>query len=151
MIKQCFLALLLVALGSFFLQSCKPAELEVVRNVPFAVVDQVPAAPGCASDDTNQMKQCTVDFIDEFVHKRFSRVGVQAAMGDQELTDQDLFATWTFDEFGNVTQIIVRASNPALEAYLRTIIEELPQFAPARQKDKLATVIYSHVLRWRVR
>ena len=76
--------------------------------------------------------------IAEIVSKSFNTSVCLELKGKQKIHTQ-----FKIDEKGNVVDIKSRAPHPKLEEEAKRVIKLLPQFIPARQRDKAVPVIYS--------
>ncbi len=54
-----------------------------------------------------------------------------------------IFALFTIDKKGNVTDIKVKAPHKKLEEHVLKIIKQLPQFIPGKQRNKPVKVKYT--------
>ncbi len=114
---------------------------EVIADVPFAVIENVPIYPGCESMKNNdQRKKCMSEKIDEFVRKKFN-----ADLGSQlGLTGINrVIVQFKIDKNGNVTDVRSRAPHPRLEQEAARVINALPKMQPGKQRGKPVGVMYS--------
>ncbi len=114
---------------------------EVIADVPFAVIENVPIYPGCESMKNNdQRKKCMSEKIDEFVRKKFN-----ADLGSQlGLTGINrVIVQFKIDKSGNVTDVRSRAPHPRLEEEAARVINSLPKMQPGKQRGKPVGVMYS--------
>jgi protein TonB len=114
---------------------------EVIADVPFAVIENVPIYPGCESMKNNdQRKKCMSEKIDEFVRKKFN-----ADLGSQlGLTGINrVIVQFKIDKNGNVTDVRSRAPHPRLEQEAARVINSLPKMQPGKQRGKPVGVMYS--------
>lgn len=114
---------------------------EIIADVPFAVIENVPIYPGCESLTNNdQRKKCMSEKIDEFVKKKFN-----ADLGSQlGLTGVNrVIVQFKIDKDGNVTDVRSRAPHPRLEQEAARVINSLPKMQPGKQRGKPVGVMYS--------
>ena len=114
---------------------------EVIADVPFAVIENVPIYPGCESMKNNdQRKKCMSEKIDEFVRRKFN-----ADLGSQlGLTGINrVIVQFKIDKNGNVTDVRSRAPHPRLEEEAASVINALPKMQPGKQRGKPVGVMYS--------
>lgn len=76
--------------------------------------------------------------ITKIVHDNFNtKVGLGL------IRKQKVFIQFKINEKGNVIDIKARAAHPKLEEEAKRVIKLLPQFIPAKQRNKPITVVYS--------
>ena len=114
---------------------------EVIADVPFAVIENVPIFPGCENMSTNdQRKKCMSEKIDEFVRKKFnSDLGSQLGLTGVNR----VIVQFKIDLNGNVTDVRSRAPHPRLEQEAARVINSLPKMQPGKQRGKPVGVMYS--------
>ena len=114
--------------------------------IPFAVVDQAPAFPGCENLKGDQLKDCTVQKITNHVNTNFN-TSVGKDLNIQGQTR--IVVQFKIDDQGKVTN--VRSRSLANEANVREIFQEeadrvvsgLPQMHPGKMKGKEVGIMYS--------
>jgi hypothetical protein len=123
-----------------FINHLKP---DVKENdiIPFFKVDLVPAFIDCELiTDNEKRKACTNNGVNKFVNQNFntelaSKLGVTGR--------QKIFVNFVVNKKGTITNILARASHPALEKEAIRVINQLPQFVPAIHKGEIVEVSYS--------
>lgn len=136
-IKNLALGMMLLFAASAFAQE---------EPVPFAVVDKVPAYPGCENLSGDQLRNCTTEKITKFVSTHFdtslgknlgivgtTRIVVQF-MIDANGETKDVRAR-SFDDDANVRE---KLQNEAIR-----VIDKLPKMQPAENGGKAVTIGYS--------
>ena len=114
---------------------------EVIEDVPFAVIENVPIYPGCESAGNNEAKKkCMSEKIQKFVQKKFNTdlandLGLD---GRQRISVQ-----FKIDNKGNVVDVRARAPHPKLEAEAISVVQSLPKMTPGKQRGKAVGVIYA--------
>lgn len=114
---------------------------EVIEDVPFAVIENVPVYPGCESAGNNEAKKkCMSEKIQKFVQKKFDTdlandLGLD---GRQRISVQ-----FKIDNKGNVVDVRARAPHPRLEAEAISVVQALPKMTPGMQRGKAVGVIYA--------
>ncbi|SRX51979.1 M56 family metallopeptidase [Aequorivita sp. CIP111184] len=108
-------------------------------DIPFAVIEKVPAYPGC-SGDNEAMKLCMSQKIANFVNANFN-----IKLGDElNLSGiQRIAVKFKIDKDGNIVDVRARAPKPELEAEAIRVVQKLPQMQPGEQKGKKVGVLYS--------
>ncbi|WP_406682657.1 M56 family metallopeptidase [Seonamhaeicola sp. MEBiC1930] len=109
-------------------------------EVPFAVIEEVPAFTGCEDLSNNdERKACMVKGISSFVNKNFNT----KLANEYNLTGrQRISVIFKIDMEGNVTGIKARAPHPALEEEAKRVISLLPKMVPGKHKGKVVNVPY---------
>ena len=111
-------------------------------DVPFGVIEEVPAFAGCEGLKTNEeRKACTSDKIREFVAGNFD-----TKIGKDFLKEGDLvrvIVQFKIDETGNIRDIRAKAPVPELEEEAKRVVNSLPQMTPGKQRGKAVGVVYS--------
>src|SRR5699024_4516439 len=124
-------------------------EEEVVENVPFAIIENVPVYPGCEKEKNNEAKKkCLEAKIQQFVQRRFN-TDLASQLGLRGV--QSIMTTFTIDASGKITNIQIRAPHPRLEREARSVIENLPSMEPGSQRGRKVSVSYTLPIRFEVR
>lgn len=113
---------------------------EVINDVPFAVVDEVPIFPGCESYGQEAKKECMSNLVSQFVNKNFN-----TSLGEElGLTGINrIYVRFKIDKNGRVTDIASRASHPKLEEEAIRVVSMLPNMTPGKQRGDAVNVLYS--------
>ncbi|MEO1031887.1 MAG: energy transducer TonB [Bacteroidota bacterium] len=117
--------------------------------VPFTIIEKVPVYPGCEKKKTNTDKRkCMSQKITKLVNRKFNTsIGEEHGMtGLQKIQTQ-----FTVDKYGNITDVKVRSSHPALEKEARRVIGKIPSMKPGYQRDVPVGVIYTLPIKFQVR
>lgn len=114
---------------------------EVIEDVPFAVIENVPVYPGCENFRTNEeKKKCMSEKITEFVKRRFNTdLGSQLGLSGVNR----VIVQFKIDTQGNIVDIRSRAPHPRLEQEAARVIGSLPKMEPGKQRGKAVGVMYS--------
>ena len=110
------------------------------EEVPYAVIDQVPALESCWQLSGEERKQCTSIEVAKFVNKNF-RIGIASEFGF--VGKQRISVLFKIDEDGNVFDARARATHQALEDEAVRVINALPQFIPGEHNGEAVVVPYS--------
>ena len=110
-------------------------------EIPFAIVERVPAFQGCETLPTNQqMKECTSLSISQFINKNFDiYIAEKAGLKGR----QRIAVVFKINSSGNIVDVNARAAHPDLEAEAKRVIESIPPLTPGQQKGQKITVQYS--------
>jgi len=113
---------------------------EVIADVPFAIIENVPVYPGCEKETNNaDRKKCMQEKIDRFVNKNFN-TGLANELGLSGR--QTIQVQFKIDKNGNVASIVSRAKDPKLQAEAARVLNKLPKMIPGKQRNKPVGVIY---------
>lgn len=114
--------------------------------IPFAVVDQVPAYPGCEQLDGENLKDCTVQKISNHVNTNFN-----TALG-KELNIQGqtrIVVQFKIDANGDITDVRSRSLadkaevREALQTEANRVVSSLPRMQPGQKDGKDVAIMYS--------
>ncbi len=123
------------------IEEIEEVEEEVIADVPFAVIENVPIYPGCENAGNNEAKKkCMSEKIAKFVNKKFdtelaSELGLS---GRQRIAVQ-----FKIDRNGNVVNVRARAPHPRLEQEAVAVVKSLPKMTPGKQRGQSVGVLYS--------
>lgn len=115
-------------------------EEEVVEDVPFMIIEDVPIFPGC-SGSNKERRECFSIEISKFVSKKFN-VELASDLGLPQGTVQKIFVVFKIDKKGNITDINARAPHKKLQEEAIRVVELLPQMTPGKQRGKAVSVSY---------
>lgn len=123
------------------IEEIEEVEEEVIEDVPFAVIENVPIYPGCEGEPNNNAKKaCMSEKVMKFVQKKFntelaSDLGLE---GRQRINVQ-----FKIDKNGNVVEVRARAPHPRLEKEAVDVVQSLPKMQPGKQRGKPVGVLYA--------
>ena len=112
-----------------------------VKDVPFALIEQVPVFPGCENLGSNDAKKkCMSDKISDFVNKNFN-----AGLGKElNLSGRNrIIVQFKIDKQGKIVDVRSRAPHPDLEVEAERVINSLPSMEPGKQGGVEVGVMYS--------
>lgn len=114
---------------------------EVVEDVPFAVIENVPIFPGCEGLNNNEeRKQCMSQKIQQHVNRQFNKdLGSELGLSGVNR----VIVQFKIDEKGDIVNIQSRAPHPRLEREAARVIDALPKMQPGKQRGKAVGVMYS--------
>jgi len=115
-------------------------EEEVVEDVAFVVIENVPIFPGCAGNNA-ELRACFSDQIAKFVAKKFN-IGLASELGLTHGSIQKIFVIFKIDKNGNITDINARAPHKKLQDEAIRVINLLPKMTPGRQRGRPVGVKY---------
>jgi len=113
---------------------------DVLENVPFTLVEEVPLFKGCTKVPISQQEKCFKDEMTKHVRKNF-RYPPRAY---EESIQGKVFAQFIINELGEVTNITMRGpySGDLLESETERIIKKLPKFSPGKHNGNAVKVKY---------
>lgn len=121
---------------------------EVVEDVPFLLIEDVPIFPGCKGNN-KELKDCFTQKVTEFFGKKFD-VNLATELG-LEAGKKKLFVVFTIDKSGKITNVNARGPHPVLEKEVFKIISSLPKMTPGKQRGMPVGVSYSIPITFEVR
>ncbi len=112
-----------------------------IAEVPFQAIDQPPVYPGCEQfDDPTAQKNCMSKKIRELVSQNFDQSIIKATGLEGRIS---IYAQFTVDEHGQVTNIRARSPHQALSDEAKRVVKLLPQMTPGKQAGKTVRAIYT--------
>lgn len=113
---------------------------EVVEDVPFFIIEEVPKFPGCTGTN-EELKKCMEEKIRSFVYENFNtdlsqEIGLESGV-------QRIFIAFVIDKNGKITQIESRAPHKLLQAEAQRVVQMLPIMEPGKQRGKPVGVKYN--------
>lgn len=113
---------------------------EIIEDVPFMVIEDVPVYPGCTGSK-QELKDCFTEKIRHFFVKRFD--GDLAKELGLAPGKKRIIVLFRVDTKGNVTDIRARAPHPKIQSEVIEIINKLPQMKPGKQRGIPVRVQYT--------
>jgi periplasmic protein TonB len=123
-------------------------EEEVIEDIPFLLIQDVPVFPGCEGNN-EELKKCFSQKIQLFFSKKFN-IGLSSELGLSE-GKKRLYVVFRIDNKGNVVNVKCRGPHPVLEKEVIKIISTLPQMQPGKQRGKPVGVSYSIPITFEIR
>ena len=107
-------------------------------DIPFGVLEQVPAYPGC-SGSKKEIKNCTTQKIKEHATKEFNgKLPEQLGLTGIKR----VVAVFKIDVEGNIVNVRARGAHPQLEEEAIRVIKTLPKMVPGEKDGKKVGVLY---------
>ena len=114
---------------------------EIIEDVPFAIIENIPVYPGCEKGTKAEKKACFSNKVRKHVNKKF----------DAELANElglapgkkRIFVMFTINEHGNITEVQSRAPHPRLQTEASRVVKTLPKMTPGKQRGVPVRVKYS--------
>ncbi len=113
---------------------------EVIEDVPFSIIEDVPVYPGCKGNKT-QLKKCLSEKVQKLVAKKFN-VDLAQDLGLSP-GKKRIFVMFKIDKNGNITNVQARAPHKRLEAEAKRVVGLIPKMKPGRQRGRPVGVKYS--------
>ncbi|MDY7394588.1 energy transducer TonB [Aureibaculum sp. 2210JD6-5] len=111
-----------------------------IPPIPFEILEEAPVFPGCEGLEKQESKACFTKQMTKFVNRKFD-AGI--AEGLNLTGKQRIFALFTIDKNGLVTDIKIRAPHKTLEKEALRVIQKLPEMIPGKQRKKAVPVKYT--------
>jgi protein TonB len=114
-------------------------EEEVLDDVPFAIIENVPVYPGCKGTN-EQKKKCMVEKITKHVGRKYNT----GLAGDLGLTPgkKRVYVQFKIDKTGKITNVMARGPHARLEKEAIRVVELLPDMTPGKQRGRPVGVKY---------
>jgi len=115
-------------------------EEEVLDDVPFAIIENVPVYPGCKGTN-EQKKKCMVEKITKHVGRKYNT----GLAGDLGLTPgkKRVYVQFKIDKTGKITNVMARGPHARLEKEAIRVVELLPDMTPGKQRGRPVGVKYT--------
>ena len=121
---------------------------EVVEDIPFILIENVPVYPGCKGNN-KALKDCFTKKVTQYFGKKFD-VGLANELG-LEAGKKKLFVVFTINKNGGISNVKARGPHPRLEKEVVEIISSLPKMTPGKQRGMPVGVSYSIPITFEVR
>jgi len=115
-------------------------EEDMIEDVPFAIIEDVPVYPGCRGNKA-ELRKCLQDKISKHVEKKFnsnlaSELGLSPGI-------KKIFIIFKIDKYGNIVNVKARAPHKRLQLEAIRVIKLLPKMTPGKQRKVPVGVKYS--------
>lgn len=108
-------------------------------EIPFGVVDQVPAYPGCEGADNKSLQACLAKNIQELFMKEFNT----KLANDLDLSGNiKIMTSFKIDANGNVTDIKAKNEHASLRDEAIRVLSKIPAMKPAMHDGVAVAVPY---------
>jgi len=115
-------------------------EEDVVEDIPFLVIENVPVFPGCTGNN-KELRACFSAKMSKFVSKKFN-AELASDIGLQQGSVQRIFVMFKIDKNGNIANIQARAPHKKLQQEAIRVINLLPKMTPGKQRGRAVGVRY---------
>ncbi|ARV06935.1 energy transducer TonB [Polaribacter sp. SA4-10] len=123
-------------------------EEELLEDIPFVLIENVPVYPGCKGNNT-ELKRCFTQKITAFFGKKFN-TSLATELGLVP-GKKKLFVMFKIDRTGKVSNVMARGPHPRLEKEVITVLTSLPRMTPGKQRGSPVGVSYSIPITFEVR
>ncbi len=122
-------------------------EEEVMEDVPFAIIEDVPVYPGCKGNKA-QLRDCLQEKIKKHVNRKFnadlaSDLGLSPGV-------KKIFVMFKIDKNGNIVDVMARAPHNRLRDEAIRVVKLLPKMTPGKQRGRPVGVKYSLPIAFKV-
>jgi len=122
-------------------------EEEVMEDVPFAIIEDVPVYPGCKGNK-EKLRACLQEKITRHVNKKFnaelaSDLGLSPGV-------KRIFVMFKISKSGNITDVQARAPHVKLQEEAIRVVKLLPKMTPGKQRGRPVGVKYSLPIAFKV-
>ncbi|MDP3314402.1 energy transducer TonB [Lutibacter sp.] len=122
-------------------------EEDVIEDVPFAIIEDVPVYPGCKGNK-DQLRECLQESITKHVSRKFnselaSDLGLAPGV-------KRIIVMFKIDKNGDITDIQARAPHKRLEDEAIRVVSSLPKMTPGKQRGRAVGVKYSLPIAFKV-
>ena len=122
-------------------------EEEVMEDVPFAIIEDVPVYPGCKGSKA-KLRACLQENITKHVNRKFnselaSDLGLSPGI-------KRIFVMFKIDKNGNITDVMARAPHKRLQEEAIRVVKLLPKMTPGKQRGRPVGVKYSLPIAFKV-
>lgn len=116
-------------------------EEEVIEDVPFMIIEDVPVYPGCKGTK-KELRACFSSQVTKHVNKKFN-AELASDLGLPSGSIQRIFVLFKIDKNGNIVDVKARAPHKRLQAEAIRVINLLPQMTPGKQRGRAVGVKYA--------
>ena len=121
---------------------------EIVEDIPFVLIEDVPVFPGCEKVEKSKRLECFMEQMAK--HIKRNQNYPERAMEDN--IQGRVAVLFVIDKDGSITNVQVRGpkGGELLEKEAKRVIEKLPKFKPGMQRGKPVKVKYSQPITFKL-
>ncbi len=123
-------------------------EEDIVEDVPFLVIENVPVFPGCKGNN-QELRACFSAQVTKFVSKKFN-ADLAGDLGLSPGSIQKIFVVFKIDKNGNIVDVKARAPHKKLQEEAIRVVNLLPKMTPGMQRGRAVGVKYGLPIVFRV-
>lgn len=113
---------------------------EMIDDVPFAIIENVPVYPGCKGTNA-QKKKCMVEKITKHVGRKYN-TGLASDLGLSP-GKKRVYVQFKIDRTGKITDVRARGPHKRLEKEAIRVVSLLPDMTPGKQRGRPVGVKYT--------
>ncbi|MFD1293210.1 energy transducer TonB [Lutibacter holmesii] len=121
---------------------------EVVEDVPFMVIENVPIFPGCTGTN-EELRACFSRKVSKLVNKEFNP-HLAADLGLPRGSIQKIFVMFRIDKNGDIVDVKARAPHKRLQTEAIRVVNSLPKMIPGKQRGMPVGVKYALPITFRI-
>ena len=107
---------------------------EIIEDVPFAIIEDIPVYPGCEKGSKAEKKACFSKKIRNHVNRQFnSELANELGLSEGR---KRIFVMFTIDEHGSIQEVMARAPHPRLQTEATRVVKTLPKMTPGKQRGR---------------
>ncbi|HBI40399.1 MAG TPA: hypothetical protein DDY16_05565 [Tenacibaculum sp.] len=116
-------------------------EEEIVEDIPFAIIEEVPTFPSCSSFSNAERKACLHREISAIVQNNFAKdIANQLALPGGS---KRIFVRFKIGVSGEIHSIMVRAPHEKLKQEAIRVVKLIPRLFPGRQSGRPVEMSYT--------
>ena len=113
---------------------------EMLDDVPFAIIENVPVYPGCKGTNA-QKKKCMVAKITKHVGRKYN-TGLAADLG-LSAGKKRVYVQFKINKKGDIVDVRARGPHKRLEKEAIRVVKLLPKMQPGKQRGRAVGVKYT--------
>ncbi|MBE7629206.1 energy transducer TonB [Tenacibaculum piscium] len=115
-------------------------EEEVVEDVPFSIIEEVPIFPGCTGSKAEK-KACLNKKLQKHVQRNFAaELANELGLAPGK---KRIYVQFKIDKDGSVTSVNARAPHPRLKEEAIRVAKKIPKMKPGKQRGRPVRVGYT--------
>jgi len=114
-------------------------EEEIIEDVPFAIIEDVPVYPGCKGTK-EEKKACLNKSLQKHVQRKFN-ADLAGDLG-LEPGKKKIYIQFKITKIGGIEIVGARAPHPRLEKEARRVVSLIPKMTPGKQRGRPVNVTY---------
>ncbi|MDA8728798.1 energy transducer TonB [Flavicella sp.] len=114
---------------------------DMIEDVPFAIIEDVPVFPGCERGNKAEKKACFSKKISRHIIRKFdSSLAADLGLSSGK---KRIYVMFKIDKTGAITEVRARAPHPRLQKEAERAVKTLPRMIPGKQRGRPVGVRYS--------
>ena len=124
---------------TYYFQGIVFEEEEIIEDVPFAIIEDVPVYPGCKGTK-KEKKACLNRSLQKHVVRKFN-ADLAGDLG-LEPGKKKIYIQFKITKTGGIEIVAARAPHPRLEKEARRVVSLIPKMTPGKQRGRPVNVTY---------